>query len=476
MSNSESILRSIPQNTDAERGVISSAMQAPNRVFSEYGWLTAEYFYDPVLGRIFSHIAELHQADKPIDLITVTSWIEDRGDLERVGGAGALTDLFVFVPTASNVGYYIGIMTEKFRRRKIIEECLGLIDRAYDDTGETDTLLDDVEAAMMRLRTDSKRADALLPIGPTVMEALDRMDAAFKSRGRTIGQETGIVHLDRMTGGFREGHLIIIAARPSMGKTAIAMQIAEHIATERRQLIKGETRLMKKGDAVAIFSLEMPAVELMERQICSNSKVNLQRMRDGFMAKGQMDGIARTGIDLSKKSLYIDDTAGLSIQEFRSRARRAVVKYNVRAIVVDYLQLMRSTTKRGQENRQIEISEISGGLKACAKELNLPIIALSQLGREAETRNGPPKLSDLRESGSIEQDADIVIFPWRPKKSSAEKDERQAAEVIIGKQRNGPVGGFAMRFLEDYARFVNVDKEGNEIDLPLYSNDEEKRQ
>lgn len=443
------IHRALPQSLDAEKGVLGSVLLSPGKVLDEciQQQVGEKYFHHPAHGKIFTVLVEMREANKPIDLISLTQLLEDRHQLEEVGGAAAITELFTFVPTSANAGYYLEILREKFLLREIIGCCTEYGGRAYDEQGDVRILLDEVEQKILAIGDD--RFKAKVPeMKELAMEALDAIEKMFQNRGALTGLPSGFANLDQMTNGLHEGEMIVIAARPSMGKTAFAMNIAEHVAVEA-------------GKAVAVYSLEMSTQQLMQRLLCSLARVNLSKIRDGFIGKHDMQNLIQATTKLSDCKMFIDDTPGLSILELRARARRLKDRHDIQLIVIDYLQLLKSPSKRGQENRQIEVAEISSGVKALAKELKLPIIVLAQLNRNPEGRTGEakgkPRLSDLRESGSIEQDADLVGLLWREEYYADDDEERKEqagrAELVIAKQRNGPVGGVPLTFLKEITRF-----------------------
>ena len=402
------------------------------------------YFYIPAHQTIYSHLVELWNAAQGIDLITFTQVLRDRNVLDAVGGASFVTSLFTFVPTAANVGYYLEIVREKFILREIIAACTESVRRSYEEQDEVNNLLDEVEANILAVGEDRFRGQ-MPGMKEQVMGALESIEQLWERRGGITGISTGFAELDRMTNGMHEAEMIVIAARPSMGKTALAMNIAEHVSISSKL-------------PVAVFSLEMSSQQLVQRLLCSRARVNLQKVREGFLAERDFPSLTAAASKLAEAEIFIDDSAGLSILELRAKARRLRAQKNIQLIVVDYLQLLRSTTRRAQDNRQLEISEISAGLKGLAKELKIPIIVLAQLNRQPEARSGgKPRLSDLRESGSIEQDADLVGLLVRPELYEEDEDARAEkageAELIIAKQRNGPVGEIPLTFLKEFTRF-----------------------
>ena len=406
--------------------------------------ITEEYFYVPAHQTVYTVLVELWNAGAGIDLITFTQTLRDRNILDAVGGAPFVTSLYTFVPTAANVMYYLEIVREKYVLRQIISACTESVRRAYEEQDEVNSLLDEVEQKVFAVGED--RFKGQMPgMKEQVMGALESIEQLWERRGGITGISTGFSELDRMTNGLHEAEMIVIAARPSMGKTALAMNIAEHVAISSKL-------------PVAVFSLEMSSQQLVQRLLCSRARVNLQKVREGFLAERDFPSLTSAASKLAEAQIYIDDTAGLSILELRAKARRLKAQKDIQLIVIDYLQLLKSTTRRAQDNRQLEISEISSGIKGLAKELKLPIIVLAQLNRQPEARSGgKPRLSDLRESGSIEQDADLVGLLVRPEVYEEDEDARAEkageAELIIAKQRNGPVGEGPLTFLKEFTRF-----------------------
>jgi replicative DNA helicase len=442
--------RPLPASIDAEKGVLSSILLSPRETLItavEKG-ITAEHFHHPAHGTIFAALEELSKANSPIDLITVTQALADRNQLDQIGGATVLVDLQTFLPTATNADYYIDIIREKHLLRRMIAVCTASAARCYEEQGDVKTLIDDVEKQVFTVAEDRVRGD-LPEIKDHVNAALDAIELLYKNRGQVTGVPTGYKQLDNMTNGLHPSEMIVIAARPSMGKTALAMNIAEHVAVD-------------KQIPVAVFSLEMSSQQLATRLLCSRARVNLHHIRNGIMPKNAQQELFKAVTEYSASKMVIDDTAGLSINELRAKSRRLMDKHGLGLIVIDYLQLLKSPSKRGQENRQIEIAEISNGIKALAKELTIPIIVLAQLNRKSEDRgDGKPRISDLRESGSIEQDADVVGLLYRSAyyaKDEEEKSEKGGeAELIIAKQRNGPTGEVPLTFLSEFTRFESRD-------------------
>src|SRR4051795_6079341 len=440
----QDIHRTPPNSAEAEQGVLGSMLISPRDVIAEcVEKINEEYFYVPAHQTIYSALVDLWNAGQAIDLITFTQILRDRNLLESVGGAAAVTSLFTFVPTAANVTYYLEIVRDKYILRQIIAACTESVRRSFEEQDEVHNLLDEVEQKIFSVGEDRFKGQ-LLTMKDQVMEAIEAIEQLYERRGGITGISTGFAELDRMTNGLHESEMIVIAARPSMGKTALAMNIAEHVAITSKL-------------PVAVFSLEMSSQQLVQRLLCSRARVNLQKVRDGFLAERDFPSLTAAASKLAEAQIFIDDSASLSILELRAKARRLKAQKDIKLIVVDYLQLLRSTTRRAQDNRQLEISEISSGLKGLAKELKVPVLVLAQLNRQPEARTGgKPRLSDLRESGSIEQDADLVGLLVRPEIYEEDEDARAEkageAELIIAKQRNGPVGEIALTFLKEFTR------------------------
>ncbi len=439
--------RPLPQSIDAEKGLLGSIMHSATVLDDCMAQMEAKQFHLPAHQAIFELLVEMRNTGKPIDLIAITQTLEDRRMLDEVGGAGAVTELFAFVPTAANADYYREIIKEKFLLRQMISTCTEYVARAHEEQGDVKVLLDEVEARVLEIGEERFRT-ALPSMKDMVNDALTGIEKLVALKGSITGVSTGFAELDRMTNGMHEGEMFVIAARPSMGKTALAMNIAEHVALEGNK-------------PVAIFSLEMSSHQLVQRLLCSRARVNSKKLRDGFIGKADMANLGATAASLSKSKIFIDDTPGLSILELRAKARRLRNREKIELIVIDYLQLLRSSSRRAQENRQIEIQEISYGIKALSKELKVPVIVLAQLNRNPEQRTGGtkgrPRLSDLRESGTIEQDADVVGLLIREKYYAEDDDQKKEAAgkatLIIAKQRNGPTGDVPLTFLEEFTRF-----------------------
>ena len=444
---SQDVPRALPHSLEAEQALLGSMLIAPAEVIDEcIPQITEEAFYLPAHTTIYALIVEFWNNQTPADIVTITQALRDRKQLEAVGGAAYVTSLIGATPTAANALYYLEIVKDKYVLRRIITACTTCAMRAYEDNGEVSSLLDDVERDVLAI--SEERVKEVPKIKDQVMQAIETLEQLYERRGAITGLATGFNQLDRMTSGLHGAEMIVIAARPSMGKTAFAMNIAEHVAVASKH-------------AVAVFSLEMSSHQLIQRLLGSMARVNLKKLRDGFLSERDFPSLTNAASKLADSQMFLDDTSGLTILELRAKARRLKQKHDIKLIVIDYLQLLRSPSRRAQENRQLEIAEISSGIKALAKELNIPIIVLAQLNRNPESRSGEskgrPRLSDLRESGSIEQDADVVGLLLRDKYYADTDEEKAEAEgkatLIIAKQRNGPTDDVKLTFLEEYTRF-----------------------
>ena len=441
--------RALPQSPEAELGVLSSYLLAPREVggICAEKRITGAHFHVPAHGVLFETLEAMWTANQPVDFITVTQILRDKQVLDQVGGPPFITHLYTYLPTAANVTYYLDTVIDKHTLRQIIRVCTEFAARSYDEQGAVQTLLDEAESKVFEIAKGQFQEKNFV-LKDTVMEAITAVQTLFDRKGGISGIPTGFADFDQMTDGLHGSEMIVIAARPSMGKTAFAMNIAEHMAVELDK-------------PVAVFSLEMSSLQLVQRLLCSMARINLSRLRDGFLSDRDFPALTGAGARVTKSKLFIDDTPGLSILELRAKARRLKSQHNIQAIFIDYLQLLRSTSRRAQDNRQLEIAEISSGIKALAKELNIPIVVLAQLNRNPESRSGEskgrPRLSDLRESGSIEQDADLVGLLVREEYYADSDESKQATEgkatLIIAKQRNGPVGDVELTFRKEFTRF-----------------------
>lgn len=441
-----------PHSMEAEQGVLGCIMLSPNECLGECVETLKgeiEVFYDLRHQALYQSLLEMYDKREPIDIITLQQNLKDKNQLESVGGIAYLASLPDAVPSAANLSYYIDIVHEKYVLRQMIQTCTDVVGRAYEHEGEVEGLLDEVEKNILKIGQE-RTGDGTSKIKDLVHQAISKIEEYHANQGMLTGLSTGFPDLDKMTTGFHGGEMIVIAARPSMGKTSLAMNMAEAVAIDQKL-------------PVGVFSLEMTAESLVLRMLCSRSRVNLRNIRDGFLAERDFPKLTGAAGKMASAPLFIDDTSGLSVLQLRAKARRMHQQYGIRLFVIDYLQLLHSTARRA-ENRQQEIADISNGVKALAKELNVPVIVLSQLNRELDKR-GPgerPKMSDLRESGSIEQDADLValLFKDGPKDGEEPDFEAEAVPVklFIAKQRNGPTGDVDLTFLKPYTRFESAAK------------------
>ncbi|MBI4777028.1 MAG: replicative DNA helicase [Deltaproteobacteria bacterium] len=432
-----------PQNLEAEQAVLGGVLIAPAAMHKVAELLTPIHFYRESHALIFEGMLDLYEDGEPIDVVTLTERLRKKQQLDRVGGATYLSALAGAVVTAANVSNYARIVHEKALLRSIIDKGTEIAARAYDFTEDVERLLDEVEQSIFQI-SGSRIKPSFFDLNRIIKENIKTLESAYQRKEVVTGVPSGFKDLDKITAGFQRGDLIIIAGRPSMGKTALALDVCRHAA------IHGNI-------PVAIFSLEMSKEQLGLRMLCSEARVDSGSARTGFLEEGDFMRLIEAASLLSEAPIYIDDTPALNVLEVRAKSRRLMLDKGVGLVVVDYLQLMRG--RQNVDRREQEISEISQGLKALAKELSIPVIALSQLNRKVEERHDKrPLLSDLRESGAIEQDADVIAFIYRDEvyNKSDDNPNRGIAEVIVGKQRNGPTGNVNLAFLSKFTRFENL--------------------
>ncbi len=439
-----------PQNVEAEQSVLGSLMIDKNAIIKVADLITPADFYKDAHGKIFEAMLYLYEQHIPIDLLSLSNRLKETEQLERVGGHGYLASLANTVPTAANVTHYAKIVEKKSILRRLIDNASQIVSEAYDERSEVDDVLDQAEQRIFSVSQKHIRQD-FTSVKPILEEAFDRIDELSKNKGQLRGVPTGFRDLDHLLSGLQESNLIILGARPSMGKSSFVMDIARQAAVKHKV-------------PVGIFSLEMSKGELIDRLICSQARVDLWKMRTGNLSStGENDDFSRIGHAigvLSEAPLYIDDTAGLNVMEMRTMARRLQSEHGLGLIIIDYLQLIEARAGSNQDNRVQVIGEISRSLKGLARELRIPIIALSQLSRGVESRDDQkPKLSDLRESGSIEQDADVVMFIYREDRAKRNTEKTGIADIIVAKHRNGPIGDIQLYFKEEYTSFVDIDKQ-----------------
>ncbi len=444
-SQSDGAERLPPQAVEAEAAVLGAMLLEQDAISIALEILDDTAFYRDAHRKIFSAIIALYDRNEPTDVITLSEELEKRHELPAVGGSFYLVGLTEGVSTAANVEYHARIVHEKSQGRKLINVATQIASRAYESSEDTAELLDDAERMVFSLtQRDARRG--FTQLNPILHDTFENIEKLHEQDSTVTGVPTGFTRLDEMTAGFQRGDLVIIAARPAMGKTALCLNIIRHVAVEA-------------GVGVGLFSLEMTSHQLAQRMLCSEARVDSHLMRTGRLPGDAWSNLSIAVGALATAPVYIDETPALSVTEMRSRARRLMSEHDdIGLLAVDYMQLMRGPSDA--ENRQQEISAISRNLKALAKELDVPIVALSQLSRAVETRGGDgrPQLSDLRESGAIEQDADVVLFIYRAARyGDDEENDQNQAEIIIGKQRNGPVGTVDLIFVDRFARFENPD-------------------
>lgn len=436
-----------PQNLEAEMAVLGSMLIEEHAIAEAIELLDSHCFYSDSNKRIFERILKLYSDSKAVDIVTLIEELKKTEELDKVGGVTYITGLTTVVPTAANIKHYALIVKEKSILRNLIFTATNIISESYDSHGEVDRILDRAERMIFEI--SSKKVDSnFAPIKEVIKDSIETIDSLYQKKAHVTGLPTGFTDFDSMTAGLHSSDLIVFAGRPSMGKSAFITCIAEHIGViEKIPLV--------------IFSLEMSKEQLVQRMLCSHARVNAHNVRTGFLSQSDWPRLTNAAGKLSEAPIFIDDTAGLSVLELRAKARRLKSQHNIQLIMVDYLQLMQGLP--GSENRQQEISEISRSLKALARELNVPLIAVSQLSRAVETRQDHrPQLSDLRESGAIEQDADLVGLLLREEYYNPTEENRGIAEIIIAKQRNGPVGSAKLTFIKDFTRFENLAMVGEE--------------
>ncbi len=438
----EETLRKLPpQSIEAEESVLGGVLIDNHAIDRALEILTPEDFYREAHRKIMRGMIELNQRNEPVDLVTLAEALKARGELQDVGGAAYLAELADKVPTAANVGYYARIVHQKSVLRGLIDTATDIARGAFESGADVDEFLDQAEHKIFAI-SERKVRPAFSHLRDIMLTAMDSIEQMYERKELVTGVATGFVDLDRMTAGLQPSDLIIIAGRPSMGKTAFALNIAQYVG------VAGKL-------GVAIFSLEMSKEQLGLRMLCSEARVDQSKVRTGYIPAQAFPELAKAASRLSESHIFIDDTPGLSVLELRAKARRLKRERESKLglIIVDYLQLMRGHD--GADNREQEISSISRSLKALAKELNVPVVALSQLNRQVETRaDKRPLMADLRESGAIEQDADVIGFLYRPIVYDKNAEEG-AAELILAKQRNGPTGAVPLTFMSEYTRFEN---------------------
>ena len=437
--------RTPPHNIEAEQAVLGAIFLEQDALVTATEIITPRDFYRPAHQRIYQVMVEIGERGEPVDLVTVTAELDNRKQLEDVGGVTYLTDLANAVPTAANIEYYCRIIEQKGVLRQLIRTATKIVTDGYNQSEDLGNLLSDAEKNIMQISQKRTRG-GFQHIKNVLMDAYERIETLSSSKGDVTGLPTGYPDLDKMTSGLQKSDLIILAARPSVGKTAFALNVAQNVAA-------------RAGKVVAIFSLEMAAAQLVMRMICAEGNIDAGKIRSGYLDDDDWRKLTMSIGTLSKAPIFIDDTPGITMSDIRSKCRRlAAEQGEIGLVLIDYLQLI-SGRAGGGDNRQQEVSEISRSLKLMARELHCPVIALSQLSRSVEQRQDKrPMLSDIRESGSIEQDADIVAFLYREDYYDKETEEKNVIEVIIGKQRSGPTGTVKLAFLKEYNKFVSLEQ------------------
>jgi replicative DNA helicase len=434
----------LPQNIEAECGVLGSIIIDPEAIVQVSDFLHADDFYRDAHRTIYEVILQLYEEHEPADFITICDELERRNKLEEVGGASYITSLINQVPTSGNVEFYARIVERTAILRRLIHAAGQIAAIAYEE-GDADIALDKAEQLIFNISQRHARSD-FTHMRDVLAEYMNKLDQLHERRGTIVGVPTGFTDLDRITGGLQKSDLIVLAARPGIGKSSLALSLAHNTA-------------LKYHNSIAVFSLEMSKDQLAQRLLSMDARIDQQRLRTGIIEEDEWDRIVYAMDTLSESNIWIDDTAGISTMEMRSKARRLHAEHGIDLIIVDYLQLMQATIGgKRNENRVQEISEISRNLKGLARELNVPVLALAQLSRAVESRQSKvPQLSDLRESGSIEQDSDIVMFIYRDDLYNQESERKNIADIIIAKHRNGPVGEISLYFQASQTRFRDLE-------------------
>lgn len=439
-----------PQNTEAEASLLGALLIDPDAIVKIADLVTSDDYYDERNRRIFEAVLQLYEKHSPIDVLTLSDQLKGTGFLDMVGGPSYLTELTNFVPTAAHAEQYAQIVAQKALRRRLIKASQDIVGLGYDEGRNLQELIEEAESRLFEVSQRHVKQD-ITSLETILAESFDRLDELHKDKGKIRGVPTGFKDLDNILAGLQRSDLFILAARPSMGKTALALNLAHNVS-------------LKSNEAVLIFSLEMSKEQLVDRMLAMESGVDAWALRTGNLTDADFEKIGHAMGSLSEAQIYIDDTPGITVSDLRTKARREAHQHPLGLIIVDYLQLMSGGAKFGGEgNRVQEISEISRGLKGIARELNVPLIALSQLSRSVENRSPQiPQLADLRESGSIEQDADVVAFIYREDYYNPETDRRNITDILIKKHRNGPTGGVELYFDKEKQRFRSLDTRRNE--------------
>ena len=442
----ENLLKRVaPNSIEAEKSVVGAMIMDNEAIQIAAEIVTGDDFYNKQLGTLFETMVELDRSGSAVDMVTLQNRLREKNVSPQISSNEFIAELVDSVPTSANIKYYAQIVAEKSTLRKLIHVSEDTINTCYTDADDMEGILNEVEKNIFQI-TQKRNTGDFVPIDKVVMNALDRIEMASKMKGNVTGNATGFIDLDYNTAGFQPSDLILIAARPAMGKTAFVLNIAEYMA-------------FHDNKCVAMFSLEMSKEQFVNRLLSMESHVDSQHIRTGNLSDLEWENLIESAGVVGASKLIIDDTPSISIQELRSKCRKYKMEYDLQVIIIDYLQLMTGGTGRSAESRQQEISEISRSLKALARELNVPVIALSQLSRAVEQRpDHRPMLSDLRESGAIEQDADVVMFIYRDDYYNKDTEKKGIAEIIIAKQRHGPIGTVDLLWLPQFTKFANLDK------------------
>lgn len=431
-----------PQNLEAEMAVLGSMLIDEQAISIAVESLDSAAFYNNFHRKIYEAIMELYNANKAVDLITLSNELKRKEQLEFIGGAAFLTSLANAVPTSANIGHYVSIVKEKNILRNLINNSTKIVSYCYESEGNISEVVDYAEKLIFEI-SEKRGQGSYQHLKEIIKQSIEKIDRLYQKKAHVTGVSTGFIDLDIQTAGLQPSDLIIVAGRPSMGKSAFALSIAEYAGVTAKI-------------PVAVFSLEMSKEQLAQRMLCSHAKIDAHKVRTGYFATSDWPRLTAAAGKLSESPIFIDDTPAISVMELRAKARRLKMHHDIQLIILDYMQLMRGSTSSA-ESRQQEISEISRSLKALARELNVPVVAISQLSRAVESRTDHrPQLSDLRESGAIEQDADIVILILREEYYVPTPENQGIAEIIIAKQRNGPVGSVKLSFMKEWTRFDNL--------------------
>lgn len=431
-----------PQNIEAEQAVLGAMLIKKEAIAEVQEILQPDDFYREAHRIVYEAMVQLQNNDEAVDLVTLTEQLRKSEQLDKIGGLAFITQLANAVPTAANVVYHAKIVKEKAELRSLINAATAIASAAYEDNTDVENIMDDAEKKILAV-ANRQNGGAFESMKSIVMRTFERINVLYESKGGLTGISSGFKDLDKLTAGLQKSDLILVAARPSMGKTAFTLNIASYVGTH--------------GGKVAFFSLEMSKEQLMQRMLCAEGGIDATKLRTGQLDTPEWNKLVHVADTLSRAPIYIDDTAGITVMELRSKARRLKAEHGLDLIIIDYLQLMQGRPSKNGDNRQQEISEISRSLKALARELDVPVIALSQLSRSVESRQiKKPMLSDLRESGSLEQDADIVMFLYREDYYDKDTENKNITDIIVAKHRNGPVDTISLFFQKEYTKFRDL--------------------